>query len=445
MWQYIIISWALCLLACMPKSRPENTAQTTTTHIASAKDGSPTVRTGAAKLIANQLSLVKGQSVGLVANHTARLPDSTHLLDALLAKGITVKRIFVPEHGFRGTAEAGQKVQDSIDAQTGLPIVSLYDRNKKPKAVQMADLSVIIFDIQDVGTRFYTYLTTLVMVMEACAKHDKQLIVLDRPNPNGRYVDGPILDLKHRSFVGWHPIPIVHGMTLGEYAQMVNGERWLSGQRTCKLQVVAMEGYKRTMRWAQTGLPWIPPSPNLRTPEAAEWYPILCWYEGTMVSVGRGTETPFTLAGFPHHQAARKQLAKDSILHTQTSFTIGSLSLEAVRFTPRSMPTMAADPMYRNTTCYGYRILGWRDNTQPLFRTGIQLLANLYHEHQTFYTQNAKIPPFFNSFFDNLSGTESVRQAIIDGKSADDIYASWQPDVQAFRSMRKRYLIYPNE
>ena len=291
--QLLAIILTLCLLqTCSAQNRPGN-REGTSPSVAQPPASGPTLRTGA-EMLTESLSEhpFLNSRVAVVANQTS-LVGSSHLVDTLLAAHVEVKKIFCPEHGFRGQAEAGARVDNSSDPRTGLPIVSLYGKNKKPTPEQMADVDMVIFDLQDVGCRFYTYLSTLHYVMEACAEAHLPLIVLDRPNPNGHYVDGPVLEPSQRSFVGMHPVPVVYGMTIGEYAQMINGEGWLANHARCDLSVVKMEGYRRDSVYA---LP-VAPSPNLRNAHAIALYPSLCLLEGTTVSVGRGTPWPFEVIG----------------------------------------------------------------------------------------------------------------------------------------------------
>ena len=316
--------------------------------------------------------------VAMVANQTSVVEDK-HLVDTLLAAGVQIVKIFCPEHGFRGTAAAGAKVDNSTDPSTGLPIISLYGKNKKPTPEQMSDVDCVVFDLQDVGCRFYTYLSTLHYVMEACAECGCPLLVLDRPNPNGHYIDGPVLDTSTlRSFVGMHPVPVVYGMTIGEYAQMINGEGWLKNGLHCNLTVVPMEGYRRDS--IGYVLP-VPPSPNLRTPHAIALYPSLCLFEGTHCGVGRGTDYPFEWV------------------------TYGTDTLDL-----RQEPAPSA---------FSLRYL------QEMMR---------------------RVPKgkFFigNNFFDKLAGTHELRRQLQQGLSEEEIRATWQPALDHFREVRKKYLIY---
>ncbi len=363
------------------------------------------------------LPFLKGKRIGVVANQTSvifkhddtttKMPHKehhTHIIDSLLALNVSIKKVFAPEHGFRGKADAGELVKDGIDTKTQLPLVSLYGANKKPSAAQLKDLDLIVFDIQDVGVRFYTYISTLHYIMEACAEQHIPLLVLDRPNPNGHYIDGPILEDTYKSFVGLHPIPIVHGMTIGEYAKMINGEHWLKNGVTCDLKVISVENYTHDLPY------WLPikPSPNLPNATAIHLYPSLGFFEGTTVSAGRGTETQFQIFGSPHLDP------------TQYPFT----------FTPQ--PNFGAKhPKHENILCYGKDLSA----TPPLTRLNLNWLISAYQH-------SAKQKTFFTPYFLNLAGTKTLQTQIIAGQSAQDIKASWQDDLQDFKTTRSKYLIY---
>jgi uncharacterized protein YbbC (DUF1343 family) len=322
---------------------------------------------------------------------------------------VQVLKVFAPEHGFRGDADAGEHVKDQRDARTGLPLISLYGANRKPTATQLADVDLVLFDIQDVGARFYTYISTLHHVMEACAEQGLPLVVLDRPNPNGHYIDGPVLEPAFRSFVGMHPVPLVHGMTIGEFAEMINGEGWLAGGVRCDLTVVLCSGYDHAMSY---DLP-VRPSPNLPNAAAVALYPSLGLFEGTVVSVGRGTDHPFQCIGYP---GAR----------------IGDH-----RFTPRSMPG-AKDPPHLNVACRGFDLAAaGQHEARDARHIQLQWLLALYRDA-------TDKDGFFlaNRFFDKLAGTDALRKAIVAGRSEEGIRADWAPGLQAFATLRARYLRY---
>lgn len=351
------------------------------------------------------LPLLKGKKTGLVVNQTSMV-GKRHLVDTLLKLNVNVKCIFAPEHGFRGNVSAGEKVASGIDPLSKLPIVSLYGNNKKPKAEQLKKLDVILFDIQDVGARFYTYISTLHYVMEACAENGKTLVLLDRPNPNGFYVDGPLLDTAYRSFVGMHPVPVVHGMTIGEYAQMINGEGWLKNGMTCKLKIIGIHRYQHETKY----VPPVYPSPNLKTIESIYLYPSLCFFEGTRVSLGRGTDKPFECLGKP-------------------GSGIGNYS-----FTPRNIPGVAENPPFKDTLCTGYLLTDYARNFASQF-PGI----NLYWLIE-FYKKDKS--NFFNGFFDTLAGGQTLRKQIEQGLSEAEIRESWKEGLDTFRKTRKKYLMY---
>ncbi len=358
-------------------------AQTTAAGETPAYQG---LRTGAEVLMAYE-EIVDGETAVAVVGNQTSMVGNTHLVDTLLSKGVNVIKIFCPEHGFRGTAAAGAHVDNSIDPKTGRPIISLYGKNKKPTPEQLKDVDCVVFDLQDVGCRFYTYISTLHYVMEACAENNIPLFVLDRPNPNGHYVDGPVLDTAHyRSFVGMHPVPVVYGMTIGEYAQMINGEGWLKGGIKCDLTVIPLQGYTHNTYYV---LP-VPPSPNLRTAHAVALYPSLCLFEGTNYGVGRGTDYPFEWV------------------------TYNSDTLDL-----RQEPAPAA--------------------------FSLKYLMEMYRRH----AGNADVPvrnskSFFqkSNFFEKLAGNGDLRKQIEAGMSETEIRATWQPALDQFKEIRKKYLIY---
>ena len=353
------------------------------------------------------VSLVKNKKVGILANQTSVVRnengDFIHLLDTLLSLDVDVIKIFSPEHGFRGNVEAGGYVNNSVDSKTNLPIISLYGKNKKPTKEQIKDCEVILFDLQDVGCRFYTYISTLHYVMEACAENNCRLIVLDRPNPND-YIDGPVLEAKFQSFVGMHRVPVLHAMTIGEYAKMINGEGWLKNSIQCDLQVIEIFGWEHDMK--EVYQLFVAPSPNLQTPKAIELYPSLCFFEGTKVSVGRGTDTPFEIIGYPDYYD------------------------KTFSFTPRAIKGVSDNPMYKGKKCYGMKDLKVQKKELDL-----SFLIKMYK------TANKK-EDFFNSFFDKLAGTDQLRKQIEKGLSQEEIKLSWQKDIEKFKKIRQKYLLY---
>ncbi|MCC6186414.1 MAG: DUF1343 domain-containing protein [Chitinophagaceae bacterium] len=365
------------------------------------------VRVGASQL-STYLPLIKDKKVAIVMNQTSMLGDAL-LLDTLIALGVQVTKIFVPEHGFRGTADAGAHIKSELDAETGLPILSLYGNNKKPSAAQLANVDVVLYDLQDVGVRFYTYISTLEYVMDACNENKKTIIVLDRPNPNGHLIDGPVLDSSLRSFVGMQKIPVVYGMTAGEYAQMLVGERWIKNAKQLKLTVIPCAQYTHKRRY---NLP-VAPSPNLGNMAAVYLYPSLCFFEGTVVSVGRGTNYPFQQWGHP-------------------SFA-GKASYA---FVPQSKGG-ASKPLLEGQSCYGMLISTNADTAYKITSKEMNL-SYLLHAYQ-WSTNKDK---FFNSFFEKLAGTTLLRKQIIAGKTEEEIRASWQPELQKFKTIRSKYLLY---
>jgi len=367
------------------------------------------IRTGAAQTD-KYLSRLNGKTVAVVANQTSRV-GKTHLIDTLLSLGININKVFAPEHGFRGMADAGEHVKNFKDKKTGLPIVSLYGGNKKPTANDLRNIDVVLFDIQDVGVRFYTYISTMHYVMEACAENNKDFIVLDRPNPNGFYVDGPVLETKYKSFVGMHPVPLVHGMTIAEYAKMINGEGWLKNGIKCKLNYILCEGYSHKDHYQ---LP-VKPSPNLPDMAAVYLYPSVGLFEGTVISVGRGTDKPFKVIGHPELK--------------NTKFN----------FTPVSVPG-ATNPPYKGEVCYGFDLSDFGD-------IYIKSYGEIYlYWLMSIYENFPEKEEFFNSngFFNLLAGNSTLKQQIIEEKSESEITQSWQEGLVNFKKTRKKYLLYPD-
>lgn len=351
------------------------------------------------------LPLLEGRRVGIMTNHTGTV-GRTHLVDTLRSLGVDIRVVFAPEHGFRGQADAGESVASYRDRKTGIDVVSVYGSTKRPPDSIMQRLDVLLFDIQDVGLRYYTYLSSMHYLMEACAANGKQLIVLDRPNPNGFYVDGPVLEAKHRSFVGMHPIPVMHGMTLGELARMIDGEGWLRDGLSCKLTVIPCRGYTHRSRYR---LPTAP-SPNLPNMRAVYLYPSLCFFEGTPVSLGRGTDFPFQAYGHPELQ--------------------GDFS-----FTPRSNAG-AKNPPLKDKLCHGVD-LRISPSDERIWERGVDLGYVI-----DCYRQLNLGEKFFTPMFDRLTGTDYVRQMILQGAGADRIKARWADDVERFKQTRKPYLLY---
>ena len=351
------------------------------------------------------LPSLKDKNVAVIANQTS-IFNNTHLVDTLLTKGIHLKKIFTPEHGFRGTADEGAHINNSIDEKTQLPIISLYGKNKKPTAEQLNDIDIIIFDLQDVGTRFYTYISTMTYVMEAAAENNIPIVVLDRPNPNGFYIDGPVLEEENTSFVGLHQVPVVYGLTIGEYAMMVNGEYWIKDSLQCNLTVIPLGNYNRNNIYK---LP-VKPSPNLPNWESVYLYPSLCFFEGTVVSVGRGTEMPFQVYGHPQ-------------IESEYSFT----------------PKQAEGrnkPLYCDTECYGKQLqqyaTSYKKNPSKLNLSWIIEAYNQLKDKEN----------FFNNFFVKLSGTKELQRQIENGLSEEEIRNSWKEELDKYKEIRAKYLLY---
>ena len=371
----------------------------------------------AADQTASHLHLLKGKKIVVVANQTSVISNKrnfnthkksnvnkeyVHLIDSLLSLGIHIKKVFAPEHGFRGKADAGELVEDGIDHATGLPIISLYGKNKKPSKEQLKDIDLVLFDIQDVGTRFYTYISTLHYVMEACSESDIPLVVLDRPNPNGHYIDGPVLTKEHQSFVGMHPVPVVYGMTIGEYARMINGERWLSDGIKAKLTVIPLKNYTHQTRYS---LP-IKPSPNLPNDQAINLYPSLCFFEGTNVSAGRGTDMQFQIYGSPY-------------LSNNLTFSFNPSPNQGAKY-----------PKHSYMICYGEDLR----KTPRLNTLNLSWLIKAYEQNTT--------KNFFNQFFTKLAGTNKLQSQLERRLTEKAIKQSWKEALDQFKLIRKNYLIY---
>ena len=362
------------------------------------------------------LPYLQGKRVALLANPTTII-GKKHLVDSLLAKGVNIVKVFGPEHGFRGKASAGVKVSDEKDPATGVPVVSLYGNKRKPTKADLANVDLMIFDIQDVGCRFYTYINVLSHIMEACAENNKELLILDRPNPNGYLVDGPILDMKYKSGIGMFPIPIAHGMTIAEFAQMINGEGWLPNKLKCKLRIIQVANYKHDLPYT---LP-VAPSPNLNTQQAIMLYPSTCLFEGTALNHGRGTYFPFTVFGSP-------------LLKGKYSFS----------FTPVSIPGMAETPLHMNKECFGLDLRQYDINQlRKTKRINVQWMKELYAA----FPEKGK---FFDRSQSNqmgeinkLAGNALFKEQIMKGTPDKEIYASWEPGLSKYKTMRKKYLLYP--
>ena len=352
------------------------------------------------------LHLLTKKNIAVVANQTSVIFKNnnlyTHLVDSLLSLNIKVSKVFSPEHGFRGNVDAGEKVEDGKDTKTGLPIISLYGKNKKPSSEQLKNIDVVIFDIQDVGVRFYTYISTLHYIMEACAENNIPLIVLDRPNPNGHYIDGPTLEIEHKSFVGMHPVPLVYGMTIGEYAQMINGEAWLKNKVSCDLTVIPLKNYSHKSEYS---LP-LRPSPNLPNDKSINLYPSLGFFEGTTINAGRGTENQFQQYGAP--------------FFPKNEFS----------YSPK--PNIGSKyPKHQDSICYGVDL----KNTPKLNAVNIEWLVDAY-------TKTPKNETFFGKTFTIHAGNTTLEEQLKAGLSAKKIHQSWQAKIDEFKFIRKKYLLY---
>ena len=399
-----IISILILSISCgsskkaVPHVKPSNdnvTLTSTSTDV--------TFKTGAENF-ESYLPLLKEKRVGIVTNQTGILSKEKHLVDFLIEQNINLQKIYAPEHGFRGTADAGELIVDGKDTKTNLPIISLYGNNKKPKPEQLEGIDILIFDLQDVGARFYTYISSLHYVMEACAENNIPLLVLDRPNPNGTIIDGPILEKEHKSFVGMHEIPVLHGMTIGEYAKMINGEKWLKDSLQCDLKVAPCLNYSHDMKYS---LP-VKPSPNLPNDQSINLYASLCFFEGTNVSLGRGTEKQFQIYGSP--------------FLPESEFDSS--------FTPK--PNFGAkDPVHNGKLCFGEDLTEIR----KVHRLELKWLLKAYEN-------TADKTVFFNDFFTKLAGTKKLREQIEAGMTEKEIRKTWQEGLEQFKEVRKKYLIY---
>lgn len=360
-----------------------------------------------ASQIEKYLPFLLNKKIAVVANQSAMVGD-THLVDTLLSLGINVTKIFCPEHGFRGIADAGKKINDNIDHNTNIPIISLYGSNKKPSSSDLNNIDLALFDLQDVGTRFYTYISTLTYVMEACAENNIPIIVLDRPNPNGYFIDGPVLEKEYQSFVGLHPVPVVYGMTIGEYALMVAGEQWINKANELNLKVIPLSGWDHNMIVKLK----IKPSPNLPNWQSVYLYPSLCFFEGTKMSVGRGTEYTFQVYGHPE------------------------LMLGSFVFSPKSTEG-ATNPVYEGKPCYGSNLRSYANNynNNPQ-QINLSWLVGTYKA--MINNEN-----FFNNYFEKLAGTNELKKQIVAGLTENEIRKSWQPKIENFKKTRARYLLYP--
>ena len=404
--KFLLFSIAVMLSGCNNAGQnpaPEKAVQKPEKEIHEKKK----IITGAERT-AHYLPLIKDKKVAIVANQTSLIGDA-HLVDSLLERGVNITKIFCPEHGFRGIAGPGEIIDDDTDKKTGLPVISLYGNHKKPTAKDLQQVDMVIFDIQDVGVRFYTYVSTMHYVMEACAENDVTFLVLDRPNPNGFLVDGPVLDLKFKSFIGMHPVALAHGMTIAEYARMINDEKWLRDSVHCHLEYIPCENYTHDSLYI---LP-VKPSPNLPNMTSVYLYPSMGLFEGTVVSVGRGTSAPFQCYGHP--------------AYPDTTYS----------FTPKSMPGTGKYMKFKNRKCYGRNLEHLKITTFiEKKQISLQWLIDAYNKIST--------DRFFNTAFPKLAGTDKLQEQIIRGVSEEQIRESWQEELRTFKNIRKKYLLYPD-
>ncbi|MCB0735386.1 MAG: DUF1343 domain-containing protein [Flavobacteriales bacterium] len=398
------IFFSLVSKGCSPQS-----VSTQSNEVEVVAEAEPELLTGAQRMNM-YLPLLTNKRVAMMVNQTSMI-GQTHVVDTLLSIGVNLVRIFAPEHGFRGDHSAGEHVKSTKDEKTGLPIASLYGSTRKPTKEMLKGIDVIIFDIQDVGVRFYTYISSMHYLMEACAENHIKMMVLDRPNPNGFYVDGPVLDLQYKSFIGMHPVPLVHGMTVGEFARMINGERWLSGGDSCALLVVPCGNYQHSTKYQ---LP-VRPSPNLPTMASVYLYPSLGLFEGTVISVGRGTDHPFEVLGRP------------------------GLENGTMEFTPRSIPGVADKPKFEGERCSGIQLTEFaKTYLQSYRRVYIDWLYLFYQSRDT------TAGDFFLPVFTKLAGTDQLQKQIEANVPKAEVYKSWEPGISAFKPIRKKYLLYPD-
>ena len=394
-------------LACQSRAHQEESSAEVAPAASSAE-----IRPGAYQTD-RYLPLLEGKNVALVVNHTSLIHE-THLVDSLLTSGVAVKQIFAPEHGFRGEAGAGDLIKDGTDPTTGLPIFSLHGKHKKPTPEQLENIDWVIFDIQDVGARFYTYISTMHYVMEACAEQGKAMLILDRPNPNGFYIGGPVRQPGLQSFLGMHPIPIVHGLTVGELAGMINGEGWLTDSLRCEVQVIPVQNYTHSDRYHVP----VRPSPNLPNDQAINLYASLCLLEGTAVTLGRGTDFPFQVYGHPNEAFATVSGA------------------DTISFVPKAIPGVVKYPKHENQRCYGPDLR----TVDPLSEFTLKYVLTAYQQAQSGGLSDKDF--FLTETFRILAGTDALQQQIIDGLSEEEIVQSWESELSEYKQMRKQYLLY---
>ena len=422
----------LILLGCNGPNREPAPDAADSTPVATAD---PVVKTGAQVLVGRGFDILRGKRVGLIVNHTAMV-DSLHLIDVIdEAEDVELAALFGPEHGIRGTADAGAKIEHGKDTKTGVPIYSLYGQTRKPTAEMLEDVDVLVFDIQDVGSRFYTYISTMGLAMQAAAEHGVKFVVLDRPNPlGGELVAGFDREPEYESFVGQYQIPMVHGLTIGELARMIKGEGLMDGLENLELEVVPMQGWRRDLVWPETGLAWTPPSPNIPDFETALVYPGSVLFEATSASEGRGTRAPFLQVGAPWADGA-------ALARTLNEAALPGVRFEAVEFTPVGIEGMSSDPKLKGRLLQGVRYLLTDISTFRPVDAGIHLLHTFYHQ-----AREKGVSDLISrtEWLARLSGTDRLMEMLEAGRSPAEIIAVWQPEVEAFRNRRTPYLLYSN-
>ena len=388
------------------------------------------VTVGADILVTDSLHLIQNKQLGIVTNHSAILGNGTHLVDTLASlKNINLTTLFGPEHGIRGNAPDGDSIKDGVDSKTRIPVYSLYGKTRKPTKEMLKDVDILIFDIQDIGARFYTYISTLYYTLIAAAENNIPIIVLDRPNPiNGILVDGPIRTEEYKSFVAIAPIPIQHGMTMGELATMFNDENWLDNGLKAELTVIKMDGWKREYFFDDCNLPWIAPSPNMPKLETALVYPGMCLLEGVNVSEGRGTYSPFLTFGAPY-------INSDSLLTELEQFTNSGIELDTISFTPKSIPNMSTYPKYKNIACSGIKIKVVDKKKLNALKFGIEVLYSIHKLYPNEFE-------FRKNWLDKLFGNKNLTEMLKNNSTADEIFDTWSDELESFKTLRKKYLIY---
>ncbi len=413
-----ILLFALIFVACGTKTDSQDIKKV------------PAVKTGADLLLSENYDLIKNKNIAIVTNHTAVLSNGTHIVDTLFArKDLNIVALFGPEHGIRGDAPDGMKIEDGKDYKTGLPVFSLYGKIRKPTKEMLKDVDVLIFDIQDIGARFYTFISTMYNIIESAAENNIPLIILDRPNPiNGVYIDGPLREEEFKSFVAIAPIPVVHGMTVGELANIFNEEKMITSENKANITVIKMKNWERSYFYDECGLDFVKPSPNIPNLDAAIIYPGICLLEGTNISEGRGTYSPFLQIGAPY-------IKSDELIAKLNSYGISGVKVSPISYTPNAIPNMSMYPKYKDEECHGIKIEITDRNKLNSLKFGVKLVAAIH----------ALYPDYFEyrrNWLDKLYGSEALKNMINDGKSPNEIFESWKTDLSEFSKLRKKYLLY---